>query len=220
MADIDIDKMLEQSEKKEKSKKDKSRINTIIMASAGAVALAVIGVITAMLIMGEAGSSFFPLEPGVKYIYNKKGKNPEERRFTDKKESLYGYECSVLNITDKGSYTTRQEYYAVDREKGYARLAYSDNYGKKVQDVFVVLPYLIKDGKEWQAGKIKDKVVTAVIAGREAMMMPVGEVEAIRVEYKAVPYMDMVVWYAKDFGVVKELNNLTADETSLISAGE
>lgn len=220
MAEIDIDKMLEQNEKKDKAKKDKARTSVIITVLGGVMLAAIAAVIIVILVMGESGSTFFPMDPGVKYVYNKKGKNPEERRFSEKKENLYGYECDVLNITDKGTYTSKQEYYAVDKEKGYARLAYSDNYGKKVKDVFVVLPYLIKDGKEWEAGMIKDKVVKAVITGRETMMMPVGEVEALRVEYKALPYMDMVIWYAKDYGVVKELNNLTADETSLISAGE
>jgi hypothetical protein len=220
MAEIDIDKMLEQNEKKDKAKKAKSWMMTLVIAGCGAAVLAIAGIIITMLIIGEPGSSFFPTTPGIKYVYNKKGKNPEERSFLDKKENLYGYVCSVLNITDKGSYTTRQEYYCVDKEKGYARLAYSFNHGPKEKDIFVIMPYNIKDGKQWNAGMVKDKVVKAVIVGREKMTTPAGELEAIRVEYKAAPYMDEVIWYAKDLGVVKEQNNLTADETSLISSGE
>lgn len=220
MAELDIDKMLEQNEKKEKAKKEKSRMNVIMMAIGGAAALGIIAVIVSMLVMGGSSVSFFPVEPGVKSLYNKKGKSPEERVFLDKKESLYGCECSVLNIIDKGSYATRQEYYCVDKEKGYARLAYSENFGKKEKDDFVILPYLIKEGREWDAGKVRDAVVKAVISGHETLMTPVGEIDALRVDYKALPYMDTTIWYAKDFGVVKEVNNLTADETSLISYGE
>jgi hypothetical protein len=220
MAEIDIDKMLAQSEKAEKAKKVKSQMAMLVIAGGSVAALAIIGVITVILLIGEPAGLFFPTNSGIKYLYNKKGKNPEERSFVEKKENLYGYECSVLNIVDKGSYTTRQEYYCVDKEKGYARLAYSNNHGKKEKDVFVIMPYKIKDGKEWNAGMVKDKVVKAVIAGREKMMTPVGESETIRVEYKAAPYMDMTVWYAKDMGIIKEKNNLTADEMSLISAGE
>jgi hypothetical protein len=220
MAEIDIDKMLEQDEKKEKAKKAKSLATTLAIVGGSLIALALAAVIVITLVMGESGSSYFPTASGIKYVYNKKGRNPEERSFLPKKENLYGYDCAVLNILDKGTYSTRQEYYCVDKEKGYARLAYSDNHGAKVKDVFVIMPYLIKEGRQWNAGMIKDKVVKAVIAGREKMNTPAGETEAVRVEYKAAPYMDETVWYAKDIGVIKEQNNLTADEMSLISAGE
>ena len=220
MANIDIDKMLEQNEKKENAKKNRSMMMNVVIAAGSAAILAIIGIIISMLVLGEASTSFFPVDAGTKYLYNKKGKNPEERTFLAAKENLYGYDCSVLNITDKGSYSTRQEYYCVDKEKGYARLAYSYNHGQKEKDVFVILPYKIKEGKQWNAGMIKGQVIKASIAGREKMMTPAGEAETVRVEYKAAPYMDSTVWYAKDVGVVKEINNLTADEMSLISAGE
>ncbi len=220
MAEIDIDKMLEQDEKKEKAKKAKSLMMTAAIAGGSLVVVALIAVITVMLVLGESSSSYFPTASGIKYLYNKKGKNPEERTFLPKKENLYGYDCSVLNILDKGTYATRQEYYCVDKEKGYARLAFSDNHGNKQKDVFVIMPYMIKEGRQWNAGMVKDKVVKAVIAGREKMTTPVGETETIRIEYKAAPYMDETVWYAKDVGLVKEQNNLTADEMSLISSGE
>jgi hypothetical protein len=220
MADIDIDKMLEQSEKKEKEKKAKSMISNLVIAGGGAAMLIIAAIIIIMLVAGEPGSSYFPTDTGMKYLYNKKGKNPEERSFLGKKENLYGYECSVLNIVDKGSYTTRQEYYCYDKEKGYARLAYSDNHGMITKDVFVILPNIIKEGRQWNAGIFKGSVVKAQITGREKMMTPEGTLETIVVEYKAIPYMDLTVWYAKDLGVIKEKNNLTADETSLISSGE
>jgi hypothetical protein len=220
MAEINIDKMLEQNEKREKAIRVKKVVFRVCVSAAIALVLVIAGAITVLLLSGEQGGLYFPVDSKFKYVYNIKGKNPQEWHFLEKKESLYGYECSVLVKSDKATFSTRQEYYCSDKTNGIARLAYSDNYGAKIKDVFVILPYRIKQGKKWNAGTIKDKVITAVIGKQDTIITAAGKADSYRVDYKALPFMDVTVWYSRNMGIVKELNNITAEQTDIISFGE
>jgi hypothetical protein len=219
MADIDIDKMLEKHEKKEKDAKAKKRIYTAVIAGGSAAAAALIAIIIILLLKGETASAYFPLDPGKKLVYNIKGKNPQEWQIQGKTENVYGYECSVMDKMDKGTYLTVREYYAEDEKKGIAKLAYSENGGPLVKDVFVIMPYTVKTGMSFRAAMYMGEVVTGEIVSKEKMSTPAGELETYKVTYKS-PHMDRAVWYAKGVGIVKMTDNLTAEETGLISAGE
>ena len=219
MADIDIDKMLEKHEKKEKDAKAKKRIYTAVIAGGAAAAAALLVIIIILLFKGETASAYFPLEPGKKLIYNQKGKSPEEWQMLSRTQNVYGYDCSILNKMDKGTYLSVQEYYTEDEKKGIARLAYSENGGPLVKDVFVIMPYSVKTGMNFKAAMYMGEVVTGEVVSKEKMSTPAGELETYKVTYKS-PHMDRIVWYAKGVGVVKMTDNLTAEETGLISAGE
>ncbi len=220
MVEVDIDKMLAKTEEKEKKEKQKKAIVLYSAIAAAVVIAGAIAFIATGIVIGDKSESYFPLEPGRKMIYNQKGKSPEEWQIQEKSENVYGYECSVMNKIDKGNLLLKQEFYTVDDKQGIARLAYSENYGQKVKDVFKILPYRVKSGMSFDAGTIKGNVIKAVVLDKEIMSTPVGEIDAYRVEYKAPPYYDTTVWYAKGVGVVREINNRTAEEISLISAGE
>jgi hypothetical protein len=220
MAEIDIDKMLAKSEEKEKKEKSKKNLVFYLSALGAAIIIGIASFFTVKVVMGDPASAYFPLKPGIKYVYNIKGRNPQEWQVQPKTENLFGFDCSVINKVDKGTFLSRQEYYCVDKEQGLARLAYSDNFGQKVKDVFKLLPYRIKAGREFDAGMIKGQVIKGVVIDKQLISTPLGEIEAYRVEYKSSPYYDRSVWYAKDTGIIKDVNNLTAEEMSIISAGE
>ncbi len=219
MADVDIDRMLEKHEKKEKDEKARKLVYFGVVAGGSVAAAVILGIIIFTLLKGETASTYFPMEPGKKLVYNKKGKNPEEWQMQKNTENVYGYDCSVLNKMDKGTYLSVREYYVEDEKQGIAKLAYSENGGTKIKDVFVIMPYRIKAGAAFNAGMYMGEMVKGEVVSREKMSTPAGELEAYMVTYKS-PHMDRVVWYARGIGVVKILDNLTAEETGLISAGE
>ncbi|MCE5300876.1 MAG: hypothetical protein LLG37_08425 [Spirochaetia bacterium] len=219
MDEIDIDKMIEKKERKEKAEKKSALIRMVVCISAGVVTLACIACVAVILLTGDRGESYFPLDKGMKYIYNRTGAAPEEWTVSDKTENISGYECFVMNITDKGTYMSRQEYYCVDEEQGIARLAYSENYGARVQEVFKLMPHRLKTGEQFNAANIRGATVKAVVGKKETVSTSAGEYEAYSIDYRAPGVYDMTVWYAKDIGIVKKKDNISGAETGIISAG-
>jgi hypothetical protein len=220
VAEIDIDRMLEKNEQKEKQEKRRKKLKIYLIALGAAAVIGTASIFILLAVNGEPAVSYFPAKAGMKYVYNKKGGSPEEWQIMEKTENLYGYDCVVINKIDKGTYLSRQDYYVMDKEQGIARLAYSENFGRKAKSVFKFLPYRIKTGREFDAGVEKGKVVKGAILDKETVSTPLGEIEAYRVEYKALPYYDMTAWYAKHIGLIRTVNNLTSEEMGIISAGE
>jgi hypothetical protein len=219
MADIDIDSMLAKQEKKERHEKAKKTALAVAVSAAVIVAVAVAGIILFVILNGEPASDYFPPRAGRKLVYNVKGKSPQQWQVEQKSADIYGYDCAVVDKMDKGTYLTKREYYAADKKKGIARLAYSENSAAPVKDLFVILPYRLKIGKVFNAANYMGTLVKGTVVSKENMSTPAGEFETYMVEYKS-PRMDKTVWYAKDVGVVMEKDNMSAAETGLISAGE
>lgn len=219
MADIDIDSMLEKQEKKERREKAKKTALTAAMAAAVIAVIAAAGIISFVILNGEAASNYFPPAAGRKLVYNVKGKSPQLWQVEDKTADIYGYDCAVVDKMDKGTYLTSREYYAVDKKKGIARLAYSENSAAPVKDVFVMLPYRLKIGRVFNAANYMGTLVKGTVVSKENLSTPAGEFETYRVEYRS-SRMDKTVWYAKGIGEVMEKDNTSAAETGLISAGE
>jgi hypothetical protein len=219
VADIDIDSMLEKQEKKERREKAKKTALTAAVSAAVIAVLASAGIILFFIIIGEPASDYFPPTAGRKLVYNVKGKSPQQWQVEQKSADIYGYDCAVVDKMDKGTFLTSREYYAVDKKKGIARLAYSENSAAPVKDVFVILPYRLKTGRVFNAANYMGTLVKGTVVSKESLSTPAGEFETYRVEYKSAR-MDKTVWYAKGVGEVMEKDNMSAAETGLISAGE
>jgi hypothetical protein len=218
MADIDIDKMLANKEEQEKGEKRKKALMRGLIIGGACLAAAVIIVIVLFAILGEKSGSYFPLKSGVKYIYNRKNRSPQEWQVQKKTDMVGDYECVVLNKIDQGNYSSIQEYYC-EIKKGLARLAVSDDYGKKKDDKMLILPARMKQGVEFDAGSIRNVPIKAAVDSKETMSTPLGDIDAFKVRYRAQGYMDTDVWYGKDIGVIKMTDRITGDELSLISMG-
>jgi len=216
MPEIDIDKILEKKEKMEEEAKKRNKIVLISSVIVGVILLGLISFFVIDKILGEKSKNYFPFKPGTKIIYNKKNMNPEEWIFMDKTENIGNYECKILNIEDKGNFSNRQEYYFIGKKEGIVRLAISNNFGKKTKVAFRLLPQRIKKGLTFTAGKEKDKIIEGKIENKETLSLPVGVVESYKVSYTAPPYIDEVIWFAKDIGVVKKVDNIRKIELNLI----
>lgn len=217
MPEIDIDKILEKKEKMEKEARKRNKIILISVLIIGIILLGFISFLIIDKILGEKSNDYFPLKPGTKIIYNKKNMNPEEWYIIEKTENIGNYECRILNIVDKGNFSTRQEYYFLGKKEGIIRLAVSNNFGKKTKIAFRLLPSRIKQGNTFTAGKERDKIIEAKIESKETLSLPVGVIESYKVSYKATPYFDEVIWFAKDIGIVKKIDNIKKIELNLIN---
>ncbi len=216
MVEVDIDKILENSEKKEVKEKAKSKTKFfIILGAAVLIAAGIISLVT-ITIIGESSAAYMPFVNGAKYTYNRSGKSPEEWNTMEKTKNIDGYVCQGINKVDKGTNLSYQDYYCVGKS-GIVRIAYSENFGQIKESPFGILPGRIKAGKEFEAGNIKDKIVYAKILAKEKVSTPVGVIEALKVEYSAEPYYHKTVWYGKGIGVIKEVNDLTNEERSIIN---
>jgi len=204
MAELDIDKMLEEREKKEigKQKKTKSA-NTALFVAIGAVVLAAVAGL-AMLITGESAYDYIPFDSGKKVSVNRAGGSPEEWKFLDKAENYMGYECYVMNKTDLATNMSTQEYYA-DTEKGIALIGYSENFGEKRKSIMIMLPPKIKLNKAFESAA----GITGVVSGAEKESS--GKI--IKVDYKGNG-IDISRWYLKGTGLVR-----TEDRVSGITYG-
>jgi len=56
-----------------------------------------------------------------------------------------------------------------------------------------------------------------MVADREKMSTPVGDCAAYVVEYTAGNYMKTRVWYCKDIGIVRKVDEVVAEELGIIS---
>ena len=215
MADIDVDKILEASEKREKQKKIKSKATIGIIIAGSGLAAIIIATFIVIAVLGESSVSYFPLNAGDKFLYNRKNMSPEEWEVLNKTGKVSGYNCIILNKTDKGNFSTIQEYYFKDK-KGIYKVAVSKDYGKKKEDRFVILPARLKKGAIFDAGYYKGNLIKGKVLDREKLSTPVGDVTAFKVRYKANDY-DVDMWFAKNTGLIKLKNNLTGYELNLIS---
>lgn len=215
MADIDVDKILEASEKREKQKELKSKTTTGIIIAGIALVAMIIATFFVIVVLGENSKNYFPLNPGDKYLYNRKNMSPEEWEILNKTEKVDGYKCVILNKTDKGNFSTIQEYYFKDK-KGIYKVAVSRDYGKKKRDNFFILPARLKRGVVFNAGYHKGNLIKGNIVNKEKLSTPIGEVTAFKIQYKAKDY-NVDIWFAKSVGLIKLKNNLTGYELNLIS---
>ncbi len=215
MANIDVDKILEESEKREKQKEIKSKTTLGIIIAGSGLAAIIIATFVTLAVLGESSTNYFPLEPGDKFLYNRKNMSPEEWEVLNKTEKVSGYDCRILNKTDKGNFSTTQEYYFKGK-KGIYKVAISKDYGKKKEDKFVILPARLKKGNVFNAGYYKGNLIKGKILDKEKLSTPVGDVTAFKVQYKARDY-NIDMWFAKDTGLIKLKNNLTGYELNLIS---
>ncbi len=217
MVDVDIDKILEKTEKMEEEKKKKQKLVLILISSAAVILLVIFIFVLINIILGEKSTVYFPLKSGIKFIYNKKNQSPEEWEILKKVENINNYECKILNVIDKGTFFTKQEYYYAGKKEGIIRLAVSKDYGKKTKAGFKLLPPRIKKGMEFKAGKIKDEIVNAKIEEKETLSLPIGTLDTYRVHYKAEPYYDEIIWFAKNTGIVKKVDNVNNIELNIIN---
>ncbi len=217
MVDIDIDKILEKTEKAEAEKKKKQKLIINIISVFLKVLLIISVYFIINIIIGEKCITYFPLKSGIKFIYNKKNMSPEEWEILNILANINNFQCKILNIVDKGNFFSKQEYYYIDKKEGIIRLAVSYDYGKKTKDGFRLLPARIKKGKEFKAGKIKNKIINAKIEEKETMSLPIGELTAYRVHYIADPYFNEIIWFAKNTGIVKKVDNVAKIELNIIN---
>jgi|DewCreStandDraft_4_1066084.scaffolds.fasta_scaffold03822_5 hypothetical protein len=215
MAEIDVDKILEQSEKRDKQKEIKSKTTFGIIIAAAALALIIIATFIVIIVLGESSANYFPLYVGEKLLYNKKNMSPEEWEVLNKTEKINGYDCKILNKTDKGNFSTVQEYYFKGK-KGIYKVASSKEFGKKKDEKFMLLPSRLKKGTTFNAGYFKGNLIKGKIINKEKLSTPVGDVEAFKVQYRANNY-SVDIWFAKSVGIIKIKNNLTDYELNLIS---
>jgi len=216
MADIDVDKILEQSEKAEEKQLKEGLIKKLAIGGGAVGVAAIIALIIILVSLGERSAKYFPLEPGFKYVYNKKGKSPEEWKVLSKKTDIGGYSCSMINRIDQGNFSSKQEYYYTGKE-GVIRVAYSKNFGSKKESQLVVLPPRIKKGAKFSGGTIRGTEIEGVIQDREILNTFLGEVEALKVSYSGGKYVNKTVWYAEGVGLVKEEDRANRGEMGLIS---
>ncbi len=215
MAEIDVDKILEASEKREKQKEIKSKTTTGMIIAGSALATIIIATFVVIIVLGESSGNYFPLNTGEKLLYNRKNMSPEEWEILNKTEKVSGYDCKVLNKTDKGNFSTIQEYYFKGK-KGIYKIAVSKDYGKKKEDKFIILPSRLKKGIVFNAGYYKGNLIKGKVVDKEKLSTPVGDVTAFKVQYKATDY-NVDIWFAKGVGIIKLKNNLTGNELNLIS---
>lgn len=218
MPEIDVDKILEKSEKREKQKEIKSKATLGIILAGSALIAIIIATFVVIAILGESSTNYFPLDPGVKLLYNRKNMSPEEWEVLNKTEKVNGYDCKILNRTDKGNFSTIQEYYYKGK-KGIYKIATSKDYGKKKEDKFIILPARLKKGIVFNAGYYKGNLIKGKVVDKENLSTPVGDVIAYKVQYKAKDY-NVDMWFAKGVGLIKLKNNITGHELSLISGKE
>ncbi|GEM_PF-1488670 len=220
MVDIDIDKILEKTEKMEEEKKKKQKVILISITSATVILLAIFIFFLINIILGEKSTVYYPLKSGIKFIYNKKNQSPEEWEILNKIENINNYECKILNVIDKGTFSSTQEYYYTGKKEGIIRMAISKDYGKKIKAGFKLLPARIKKGMEFKTGKIKDKIINAKVEEKETLSLPIGTLTTYRVHYKAEPYYDEIIWFAKNTGIVKKVDNVNNTELNIINMEE
>lgn len=215
MVDIDVDKILEASEKREKQKEIKSKATIGIIIASVVLAVIIIATFIFIVVLGESSTNYFPLNPGDKFLYNRKNMSPEEWEILNKTEKVNGYNCKIINKTDKGNFSTLQEYYFRGK-KGIYKVAVSKNYGKKKENRFVILPSRLKKGVCFNAGYYKGNLIKGEVLGKEKMSTPVGDLDAFKIKYKATNY-NVDIWFAKGIGLIKLKNNITGYELNLIS---
>lgn len=216
MAEVDIDKLLEKSEKQEADKKKKDIIKKAAIFGGIGAAAALIAVLIIVSAMGEKSAAYFPLEDTGKYIYNRKNKSPESWQIKTKKAMVGQDECAVLDRIDQGNFFSKQEYYISDK-KGVLMLAVSKDSGTKTAQKLRILPYRMKAGLVFEAGTVKNTPITATIAEKEEMSTPVGEINVWKVEYRAGNYMDTDVWYGEGAGIIKYVDRKAGDQIDLVS---
>ncbi|MCX7698447.1 MAG: hypothetical protein N2114_03150, partial [Candidatus Goldbacteria bacterium] len=169
-------------------------------------------------VLGESSFNYFPLNAGEKLLYNRKNLSPEEWEVLNKTEKINNYDCKILNKTDKGNFSTIQEYY-FQGKKGIYKIAISKDYGKKKEDKFMLLPKRIKKGIVFNAGYHKGNLIKGKVVEKEQLSTPIGDVTAFKISYKATDY-NVDIWFAKGVGIIKLKNNLTGYELNLISGKE
>ncbi len=194
MVEIDVDKILDQNEKKESEKRKKKKIMLAAGMAGGVIAAVIIVIVTLNILKGTKSFGYFPAKKGVKITYNVQGGYPEVWEFGDETVTLGGYECAVLNRTDQGKFSRKQEYYHYG-EKGVIKAGYSTNYGKKKKVMFRLLPAVIKTGDEFFAGRVRGAEITGKISGEEALNTPLGQVRALRVEIGRASCRERVCQY-------------------------
>ncbi|MBP7791784.1 MAG: hypothetical protein KA120_01855 [Candidatus Goldbacteria bacterium] len=214
MAEIDVDKILEASEKREKQKKIQSKRTMGVIIAGVTLLIIIVATFAVITIRGESSTGYFPLNAGVKLLYNRKNMSPEEWEILNKTENVSGYNCKILNKTDKGNFSTTQEYYFKGKN-GIYKVAYSKDYGKKKEDKFIILPARLKKGVTFNAGYHKGNLIKGKVVDKEKLSTPIGDVSAFKVQYRTDGY-NVDMWFAKNIGVIKLKNNLTGYELNLI----
>ncbi len=207
MPEIDIDKMLEEREKKEevKLKKKKTQNLALYIAVISVVLAAAVGVF--IVIGGENASDYFPFDSGKIVNVNLSGGSPEQWHFLEKPENYAGYECYVFNKTDLSNNTSVQEYYT-ETEEGITLLAVSDNFGNKIKNIMVMLPSKLKAGKKFKSAE----TVNGLVVGFEKS----SEGRTVRIDYKGEG-VDLSAWYAKGIGLIKTEDRISGKIYGLIS---
>jgi len=217
MAEIDIDKILEQNEKQETKKNLKSKAVLTGAIAGGLVLVSLIILFVAVLLKGTPADKYFPVRKDMKLIFNVQGGYPELWTFLENTETVGGYECAVLNRADQVKYSQVQEYYNYS-EDGVVLVGYSRDYGKKRKVMMKILPGRIKKGAVFSAGSSGGTEIKGHIAETEELNTPAGEMEAIRVDYKGGSAVDKSIWFAEGFGIVKVSDRKKGERIDLVSS--
>ncbi|PKL92542.1 MAG: hypothetical protein CVV21_01940 [Candidatus Goldiibacteriota bacterium HGW-Goldbacteria-1] len=216
MAEIDIDKMLEQREQAGKTGKKKSGVNmNVIYGAAAAVVLGVIAFIVVTMMKPNAGL-YFPVENTGLSLFNISGKSPERWEFLDKKEVINGETFAILNRTDTGNNYTVQEYYSYGKT-GVIKAYISENFGDKKPYGMIMLPPKVKKGAKFKAADTAAGPIMGSVNEPELILTTAGEMEAVRVDYKGGRATDKSIWYAQGQGVIKTADRYKNETMDIIS---
>lgn len=210
MAEVDIDKILEQNEKKEKDAKKKK---TIIFAAIGVIVAALtaaVAIIAVTATTGKDSSGYMPLESAQKLLYNRVGGASEKWQVMEKSETVDGIECRVMNAIDQSNFFSYQSYFYFS-EIGLVLYAVSQNFGEKTRVQLVVLPAKIKKSGTYQAGG----QVTGAYS-HEELACPLGLLQTVRVDLTGGG-VDRSFWFAEGTGIVKYVDRAKNEEVNIIS---
>lgn len=219
MAEIDIDKLLEKKEQSEKKDFIKSNIPLIAGGIIALVAVVVIAAVVMNAVAGKNSAPYFPVKPGVENLYNISGKSPEKWGFIQKTAVIDGEECRILNRVSQSNFLSNQEYY-FQAEDGFVRAGFSSNFGKVKKSRFVMLPLKYKKGKPFDAASFQGTPVKGTVEEEEELSISAGTFETLKVKYEGKPYIDKVIWYAKDIGIVKISDRIKKEEVSVVSLAQ
>ena len=162
--------------------------------------------------------TYFPTSVGIKlvYVFDNKTENAETLTVMKVDENENGLVITEGNITPSGTFPGRRIFVC---KEGVAVL----NNGGTVAEWLLKAPYT--DGTKWETSRMalgKTTIESVAIKGEEEVEVPAGKFKAIRVDCSltiAGKDSKWSYWYAKDLGVVKEVD-VSNHETVLQSVSK